>query len=75
MLAGYLHPCHPVALWHRAGSLGALAAVMFPAQLGTAPAPYSVALALAQLARAEQVPHGPAESHWLYSVAKMLQMQ
>lgn len=22
MLAGYLHPCHPVALWHRVGSLG-----------------------------------------------------
>lgn len=39
------------------------------------PAPHSVALRLAQLARAEQVPQGPAESHWLYSVAKMLQMQ
>lgn len=55
--------------------LGHLDAVVVPAQLGMAPAPHSVALVLAQLARAEQVPQGPAEPRWLHLVAKMLQMQ
>lgn len=43
--------------------------------VGMAPAPHSAALMLAQLARAEQVPQGPAEPGWLHLVAKMLQMQ
>lgn len=55
-------------LWH-------LDAVVVPAQLGTAPAPYSVALMLSQLPKAEQVPQGPAEPRWLHLVANMLQMQ
>lgn len=46
--------------------LGHLDTVVVPAQLGVAPAPYSVALVLAQLAR--------AEPRWLHSVAKMLQV-
>lgn len=74
MLAGYLHPCHPVALWHRAGSLATWLQWCF-LRSWLLHLTVLQSVLLAQLARAEQGPQGSAEPHWLCSVAKMLQMQ